>query len=368
MYKPNKERLFNTFITKSNKIHGDKYDYSLVVYLNSRTKVKIVCKMHGIFEQTPTNHINQKQGCPSCGGVKKMNTEEFILKSKLIHGDKYDYSLVEYLNNRTKVKIICKKHGEFLQKPNNHLNGQNCMKCVNSNVKLETKDFIIKSKERFGDYYDYSKVEYKNNKTKVKLICPKHGEFEQNPNNHFNQKTPCKKCDSEKRFLNVNILIENLREIHNNYYDYSKLEYTGRNKKVIIICPKHGEFEQQIHNHILGSGCKKCSQSNGEKLISSILIDRNIEFKTEFKFNDCKYKTHLKFDFYIPSKNLCIEFNGLQHYKVVQFFGGEEYYKEIIMRDKIKEEYCESKDIKLLIIKYTIERERINDIISQYLS
>jgi hypothetical protein len=113
--------------------------------------------MHGIFEQTPTNHINQKQDCPSCGGVKKMNTEEFILKSKLIHGDKYDYSLVEYLNNRTKVKIICKKHGEFLQKPNNHLNGQNCMKCVNSNVKLETKDEIImrdKIKEEYCESKD----------------------------------------------------------------------------------------------------------------------------------------------------------------------------------------------------------------------
>lgn len=364
----NRDILLKKFLDKCNKIHCDKYDYSLVDYFNNNTKVKIVCKIHGTFEQTPGNHINKKQGCPSCGGVKKMNTEEFILKSKLIHGDKYDYSFVKYSNNKTKVKIICKEHGEFLQKPNNHLNGQNCMRCVNPNVKLETKDFIIKSKERFGDYYDYSKVEYKNNKTKVKLICPKHGEFEQKPNNHFIQKIPCKKCDSEKRFININTLIENLKEIHNNYYDYSKLEYIGRNKKAIIICPKHGEFEQRIHTHILGSGCKKCSQSNGEKLISHILYEMNIDFKTEHKFDDCKYKTHLKFDFYIPSKNICIEFNGLQHYKIVPFFGGEEYYKEIIMRDKIKEEYCKSKNIKLLTIKYTLERERINDIIFQYLS
>ena len=98
------------------------------------------------------------------------------------------------------------------------------------------------------------------------------------------------------------------------------------------------------------------------------MTDRNIEFKTEFKFDDCKHKTHLKFDFYIPSKKLCIEFNGLQHYKVVSFFGGEESYQETIKRDKIKEEYCKSNDIKLLTIKYNLEKERVKEIIYQYLS
>ena len=364
----NRDILLKKFLDKCKKIHGDKYDYSLVEYTNNKTKVKIICKEHGIFEQTPGNHLNQKQGCPKCGGTKKLNNDEFILKARLIHGDKYDYSKVEYVNSKNKVKIICKEHGEFSQKPNNHLNGQNCQRCVNSNIKLETEDFIIKSKERFGDYYDYSKVEYKNNKTKVKIICTKHGEFEQKPDNHLNHKIPCKKCDSEKRFIDIKSLIENLKQIHNNYYDYSKLEYSGRNKKSVIICPIHGEFEQQIHSHILGSGCKKCSQSNGEKFISSVLSDRNIEFKTEFKFDDCKYKTHLKFDFYIPSKKLCIEFNGLQHYMVVPFFGGGKSYQEIIKRDKIKKEYCKLNNIKLLTIKYNLERERIKEIIYQYLS
>lgn len=293
-----------------------------------------------------------------------MNTEEFILKSKLIHGDKYDYSFVEYLNNKTKVKIICKEHGEFLQKPNNHLNGQNCQKCVNKNIKLDTNKFIEKSKDKFGDYYDYSKVEYKNNKTKVKLICPEHGGFEQKPDNHFGQKIPCKKCDSEKRFLNINTLIENLKEIHNNYYDYSKLVYSGRRNKATIICPIHGEFDQRIHSHILGSGCIKCSQSNGEKLISHILSELNIDFRTEYKFNNCKYKTHLKFDFYIPSKNLCIEFNGLQHYKPVEFFGGESYFKEILKRDKIKELYCQNNNIFLINIRYNSDKDTIKKIIS----
>ena len=356
----------NNFLEKCKNIHGNKFDYSLVDYKNNRTKVKIICKYHGVFEQTPKNHTIQKQGCPECAGVNKMTLEEFILKSKKVHKNRYDYSISQYINNKTKVKIICKVHGVFEQTPNNHINGQNCPLCTGT-IKSNTKEFIKKSKSKFGDYYDYSKVDYKNNKSKVKLICPKHGEFEQKPDNHFQTKIPCKKCDSEKRFINIKILIENLKEIHNNYYDYSKLEYLGRDKKSIIICPKHGEFEQRIHAHILGSGCKKCSQSNGEKIISSILNDKKIEFKSEFKFNDCKYKTHLKFDFYIPSKNLCIEFNGIQHYKPIEFFGGDSYFKEIKIRDNIKENFCKSNGINLLVIKYTKDKNKIEELISSYL-
>jgi hypothetical protein len=361
------ENLLNNFLEKCKKVHGDKFDYSLVEYKNKNTKVRIMCEQHGIFEQTPGNHINQKQGCPQCSGVKKSNTEEFILKSKSIHGDKYDYSQVTYKNNKTKVKIICRYHGTFEQKPNNHLQGQDCQKCVNNNIKSCKEEFIKKSIDKFGNLYDYSLVDYKSGKTKIKLICPKHGIFEQTPQNHLKQKIPCKKCDSEKRIIDISEIKERLREIHNDYYDYSKLEYTGRKNKSIIVCPIHGEFKQQIHAHILGSGCKKCSQSNGEKLISHILKENNLNFKTEHKFVDCKYKTNLKFDFYIPSKNLCIEFNGLQHYKIVPFFGGEEYFNEIIKRDKIKEEYCKSKNIKLLVIKYGTDKETIKNTISSYL-
>ena len=298
---------------------------------------------------------------------KRSTKEIFIEKSEKIHKNEYDYSSVNYINNKTKVIIICKVHGPFEQRPDNHIQGQKCQKCIGNNLKSNSEEFINKSIQKFGKIYDYSKVEYKNNKSKVKLICPKHGEFEQKPDNHFQTKIPCKKCDSEKRFINIKDLIENLKEIHNNYYDYSKLEYLGRNKKSIIICPKHGEFEQQINAHILGSGCKKCSQSNGEKIISSILNDRKIEFKSEFKFDDCKYKSHLKFDFYIPSKNLCIEFNGIQHYTPIEFFGGESYFKEMKVRDNIKVSFCKSNGINLLIIKYTKDRNKIEDLISSCL-
>lgn len=363
----NKNKLFEKFIEKCHITHGNRYDYSLVNYVNKDTKVEIICKEHGVFEQRPANHTNSKQGCPSCSGLKRMSSEDFISKAKKIHGNKYDYSKVNYTNNKTKVKIICRNHGYFYQKPNNHLNGQDCKKCVNLNVKSNSVDFIKKSIDRFGEYYDYSKVYYKNNKTKVRLICPKHGEFMQKPDNHFNTKTPCKKCDSEKRLADVEILIKKLKEIHNNYYDYSKLKYNGMSKSGTIICPEHGEFNQTIHTHIMGSGCKKCSHSAGEKLIADILNLNNLYFIPEYKFPNCKYKSHLKFDFYIPSKNLCIEFNGLQHYIPIKFFGGESSFNSMKIRDRIKEDYCKSNNIRLLTIKYDTDKKEIMSMIKSYL-
>jgi len=136
------------FIEKSIKVHGDRYDYSLVEYKNAHTKVKIICKEHGVFEQTPNTHLNGS-GCLECGGTKQLNTKKFIKKAKEIHGKKYDYSLVNYINAKTKIKIICTNHGEFEQTPNSHLNS-----CGLS--KLQQRKTIImyrKSKNRFRKFY-----------------------------------------------------------------------------------------------------------------------------------------------------------------------------------------------------------------------
>jgi Zn finger protein HypA/HybF involved in hydrogenase expression len=297
----------------------------------------------------------------------RSNKETFIEKSINKHFKKYDYSLVDYVNNKTKVKIICKKHGLFEQRPDNHLNGQNCPNCTNNNIKSNKNEFIKKSLNKFGNIYDYSLVDYVNNKTKVKIICKKHGLFEQRPDNHLKHKIPCKKCDSDNRILDSNTIMSYFISTHGYFYDYSKFNYKGRKIKSIIICPYHGEFLQTPHTHILGSGCKKCHQSNGEKLVSNILNDLKIEFKTEFKFNNCIDKSKLKFDFYIPSLNLCIEYNGLQHYKSVDFFGGEKYFKDIVRRDNIKKKYCIENSINLLVIKYGTDSNTINKVISSYL-
>lgn len=116
------------FISKAREVHGDKYDYSKVEYKGNKNKVCIICPEHGEFWQLPSSHL-KGAGCPNCSGNKKYTTKEFIEKARKIHGDKYDYSKVEYVNSETKVCIICPEHGEFWQKPARHLMGQGCPNC-----------------------------------------------------------------------------------------------------------------------------------------------------------------------------------------------------------------------------------------------
>ena len=172
------------FITRSTAKHGDKYDYSLVDYMLSRTKVKIICRDHGVFEQTPNKHL-QGDGCPECGGNVKLDNVTFIKKATEKHNNKYDYSLVDYVKSQTKVKIVCSEHGEFLQAPAKHLWGSGCPRCC-CNVKRDNETFIKKATEKHNNKYDYSLVDYVYNKVKVKIICANHGTFEQTPANHLN--------------------------------------------------------------------------------------------------------------------------------------------------------------------------------------
>ena len=178
-----KKSTTEQFIEKAKAVHGDRYDYSKVEHVNSSTKVTIICPEHGEFEQIPGGHLSGK-GCAECGGTKKSTTEQFIEKAKAVHGDRYDYSKVEYVNDSAKVTIICSTHGEFEQMPTNHLVGRGCLECSGFK-KPTTGEFIEKAKAVHGDRYDYSKVEYVKVSSKVTIICSVHGEFEQSPTNHL---------------------------------------------------------------------------------------------------------------------------------------------------------------------------------------
>ena len=140
----NKQRTtINGFIEKARKVHGDKYDYSKVEYINNKTKVCIICPEHGEFWQRPDKHISCDRGCPKCGGTNRLTTDEFIAQAKKIHGDKYDYSKVNYNSTDTKVCIICPEHGEFWQTPHGHLQGQGCPYCKKLLLEDEVRNFLI---------------------------------------------------------------------------------------------------------------------------------------------------------------------------------------------------------------------------------
>ena len=247
--------------------------------------------------------------------AKKSNTEQFIKKAREIHGDKYDYSKVIYVNNRTKICIICPIHGEFYTTPNAHLgNKRGCRFCGYEKLKVikksNTEEFIKKAREIHGDKYDYSKVIYIDNITKVCIICPIHGEFWQQPNNHLTGYEGCKYC--AKRIMNTEIFIQRSKEIHGNNFDYSKVEYKNPKNKVCIICPIHGEFWQSPYAHLQGKGCSKCkNKSVLEKKIFLFFDKNNIKYESQKKFS---WLGKQSLDFYLPDYNIAIECQGRQHF------------------------------------------------------
>ena len=215
----------------------------------------------------------------------RKNNNSFISDARCVHGDKYDYSKVEYINTNTKVCIICPEHGEFWQTPHSHLNGRGCPLCAkehSTNYKNTKEFFIDRATKKHNGKYDYSKVEYVNSSVPVCIICPDHGEFWQTPHNHLNS-TGCKKCKSNKHLGvkdSLESFIEKAHKIHGDKYDYSKVEYVNSTTPVCIICPDHGEFWQTPSNHtnkIHPKGCDKCNRlkhSNDEKISKEEFIER----------------------------------------------------------------------------------------------
>ena len=302
---------------------------------------------------------------------KDEKTKNFIRKALRKHGDRYDYLEVNYINNSTKVEIICSKHGNFYQTPQAHLNGRGCRICGIKNAhnlqRNTSEKFIKKAKKIHVNKYDYSKVNYIDAHTKVCIICPKHGEFWQTPNNHLCRKG-CPKCGDERtneyHKLNKESFIIKSKNIHGDKYNYDKVEYKNEHTKVCIICPKHGEFWQLPMNHLKGFGCFKCTSSKGEDVIRNFLIKNQIKFEEQKRFKFCKDKYPLPFDFYISSKNLCIEFDGIQHFKPIDFSGKlnefqiKENLKSCQIHDEIKNEYCKNNNINLLRIRYNEDIEK----------
>lgn len=341
------------FIEKAKKMHGNKYDYSKSVYVKANNKICIICPEHGEFWQSPSEHA-RGCGCPKCCGNEKLTKEQFILKARNMHGWKYDYSKVEYSNNKTKVCIICPEHGEFWQTPHSHLHGKGCPNCCKRNKKYTTNEFIAKAKEIHGNKYDYSKIEYIDAKTKVCIICPEHGEFWQTPASHLDGKG-CEKC--VRTSYDTESFIKCSKNIHGEKYDYSKVEYVNTKEKVCIICPEHGEFFMKPNVHLQGCGCSMCLKKGEEKLFLQLVekfgID-NINRQQTFDWlRNPKNNYHQYLDFYIPKYNIAIELQGTQHFcKHRQWDKTENDYIKRNMLDYNKKQLCQSNGIKILYFSF----------------
>lgn len=344
------------FIKRSKIKHGNVYDYSMVEYKNNNTKVKIICQMHGVFEQIPRSHISGN-GCYKCGKGTS-NKSNFEEKSILKHGNKYDYSQVndENFQNTKKVQVICPTHGPFFIDPKRHLKGVGCSGC-SGNRKLTTNEFIGLSKEKYSKYnYNYDKTIYNGYDKYCTITCPKHGDFLVNPSLHLNGVSHCKGC-SDRKIWNFEHFLNSAKEIHGDKYKYDINSFKNSTTKTKITCIKHGDFYQSPESHIRQkSGCNICRESKGESAVFKFLTKHNIKFERYKKFDDCKHIHKLVFDFFLPEVNICIEFDGVQHSEPRDHFGGETEFENTKIRDKIKNEYCDEKNIKLIRIS------KINDI------
>ena len=292
------KRTLEDFIKLANEIHGNKYDYSKIEYINNTTKICIICPEHGEFWQVPKDHLS-KCGCPKCwqerrGKMRRKDKNKFLQEVNEVHNNKYDYSKTEYVSAHVPIIITCPIHGDFSMRPANHLNGQGCPKCANLRKgeyqKSNTEDFIRKARLTHGDKYDYSKVEYTNNYTKV--------------------------C---------------------------------------IICPEHGEFWQKPLDHILGRGCSECGKRFG-------ISEKNVlEFMKE-NFDNVKYQYSPKWlhgktspqslDIYLPEHKIAIEYHGRQHFYPNTHFGGEEQFELIQERDIRKFNKCIENGVKMFYISF----------------
>ena len=286
------------FIEEAKRVHGDKYDYSNVTYINNKVKVEIICPKHKSFFQTPNDHLNGC-GCKDCWeekkkeeGTRRKTLEQFIKDAKKVHGEEYDYSKTVYINGKTPIIIthnLCKK--DFSQKPSDHLDGCGCIFCYKT-PKKTTEQFIKEAKEKHGDKFDYSLVDYQGNKTKVKIICNKCKKtFEQTPLLHL-RGNGCPNCAPNKKFSQEEF-IEACKKVHGNKYDYSITKFKSTNSKIEIICPKHGVFSQNASNHLGGHGCKECRKEFLRKKfampIEEFIRRANIVHHSKYDYSKVEY-------------------------------------------------------------------------------
>lgn len=287
----------------------------------------------------------------------RYTTEEVIENFKEIHKDKYTYEHFVYNGSHTKSIVTCPVHGDFLVTPNKHLLGRGCPKCAN-NIKLTNDEFKRRIIEIFGEEYLLNEVNYQCCKSKIKLYCKKHGYFVSTAY-HLLQGHGCPKCgvkkNADKKRLTICDCIERFREIHGNRYDYSKMKYINIRTKACIICPEHGEFWQTPQKHMSGQGCPKCKRSHLENDISLLLTDNNIEHVEQKKFSWLGLQS---LDFYLPTFNIAIECQGIQHFEPTKHFKNCEV---LLKRDELKYQLCRENNVRLLYFTdYNVNNELLD--------
>lgn len=301
------------------------------------------------------------------GGNKPFTAEEFIEQAKLIHGDKYDYSLVEYKNARTKVKIKCPIHGWFEQTPENHKKC-GCKKCSKDSAakkQMITKEKFLEKMECYKNKLDFSNIDYISFNKPIKNIkCKKHNiVFNVSSGQALRKGGNCPECLNElpNHKKTNEEYIKELTELHlDKIYDFSKINYVNAKTPIIMICKKcNKEFSHNPRGFLKGvvRACPNCHYFLGEKIIEEVLKENKVEFLTQYKFTKTEI-SRLSFDFYIPKLNIVIEFQGEQHYKPIKKWGGKTRLEKQQINDQKKRNFCKKNNIK----EIEINKNNIKDL------
>jgi hypothetical protein len=305
----------------------------------------------------------------------KISPDEVIKRIREIHKDKYDLSKVVYVNKRTKITLICKEHGPWLTNVEQIYRGQGCTICGKLKAgfikRLTFEDFELKAHLIHNSKYKYFKEKYIKSSLPTQILCPKHGLFNMVASVHIGvQKSGCPHCgfisQKSKRKMSLEDFKIKANLVHSNKYNYKLTAFNNQKDFVKIICKKHGQFEQNVSNHLTGSGCPDCNNSKGENKVKEILIKHKIHFIQQKSFRDLKDITLLKCDFYLPKFNCVIEFNGRQHYEIVEKFGGEKGFLETKRRDELKKEFFRKNKINYIEIHF--KEKEIEQLIFKFLN
>lgn len=287
---------------------------------------------------------------------------EFVAK----HGDRYDYSQVQYVTAKTKVVVICKDHGKFQVTPNNHKSGYGCPKCSGRYDNIaERQDMIVKKAIKIhGDRYDYSQVDLTGS-DKMDIICSEHGLFSQSIIAHITNKSGCPQCGreaaSKKKRLSKKEFIRKSIEVHGNRYNYSEVIYKGAHVPVTIICPEHGNFDVTPANHwsnqVMCLSCRNKYGSKAELFIKDWLDTHGVKYKREHTYPDLlsPLGNKLRYDFWLSEYNILIEYDGEQHSRPLSYSTDRDpnvIFEYIRTHDEIKTAYAERNAITLFRISF----------------
>lgn len=336
------------FLIQSQRIHEGKYIYPNPIFRTKRDKIEIICKEEHHFFQSIYHHLDRKQGCPRCSGRHILSQGEFIDRV-FKNCPTLDFSNTIYTNTKTNVIVNCPTHGVFQIKAGDLLNRSviGCRKCYYDSLRMSSDEFLTEIKLINPFNHGLEKVEFIDYHTHIIFTCSKHGDFLKTPQSVINQK--CIKCaDCTRKVRLQDEFIKEIRLIHGNRYDYSKSVYVSQATKLVVTCLKHGDFLTSPYNHLIGRGCPDCANSKGEDAIIQFLTKNNIGFIKQATFPGCRSKALLRFDFYLPAHNTCIEFDGYWHFN--PFKGDMKRFSSVKKRDRIKNIYCRENHIPLIRI------------------